>query len=570
MTKLDPPPSGPMTEAQRDLIERATDSLPGPNPFIGLRREDVLEGLQAIWKQALASPKLVVEQQAALLRDLIQVLAGDSALAPTPGDKRFGDAMWKDNPFYKIGLQSYVAWTKAIVGFVDRSELEGDAKNRARFAAELVTDALAPTNTVLGNPAALRKTLETGGKNLVAGAKNFLEDVSTNGAMPAQVDKKPFAVGKNLALSPGMVVFRNPVLELIQYQPLTDMVHARPHLIVPPEVNKFYVFDLSPGKSIVEYLIKNGFQTFAASWRNPTTAERDWGMDAYVSALLEAMEVIRDITKSPDVNVHAACSGAMTAAALAGYLAARNEKLIHAMTLMVAVLGKTESTLGMFASPQTVAAAKAASHAKGILDGNDMNRMFAWLRPNDLVWNYWANNYLLGNSPPIFDILYWSNDSTRLPAAFHGEMLDMMVDDLFLKPGALKVLGTPIDLSKVTIDKFFVSGLTDHITPWKGGYAAARGFGGKNEFILSGGGHIQSLVNPPGNPKAKYFTNPDLVPSPDDWLSQAKTTSGTWWDRWRDWEAVRSGEKREAPKHLGSERYKQIVPSPGTYVHEMC
>src|SRR5271170_522037 len=189
MTKLDPPPSGPMTEVQSDLIERATDSLPGPNPFIGLRREDVLEGLQAIWKQAPASPKLVVEQQAALLRDLIQVLAGDSALAPTQGDKRFGDAMWKDNPFYKIGLQSYVAWTKAIVGFVDRSELEGDAKNRARFAAELVTDALAPTNTVLGNPAALRKTLETGGKNLVAGAKNFLEDVSTNGAMPAQVDK---------------------------------------------------------------------------------------------------------------------------------------------------------------------------------------------------------------------------------------------------------------------------------------------------------------------------------------------------------------------------------------------
>jgi len=553
---------------QTDLADQAAEGILGPNPFIGLRPQDILASFQEIGQQAVQHPTLVIEQEAAFVRDLISILSGRSNLAPTQGDKRFGDTIWKENPLYRTCLQGYLAWTNALQGFVDRSSLDARTKDRARFAISLVADALAPTNTLLGNPAALKKTWETRGANILAGLKNLAGDMIDNGGLPAQVDKKAFTVGKNLAMSPGMVVFRDPVLELIQYSPATESVYARPHLIVPPEINKFYVFDLSPGKSIVEYMVKHGAQMFAVSWRNPTAAERDWGLDTYAAALKEAIDVIREITGSADVILHAACSGAMTAAAPAGHLAATGDATVHAMTLMVTVLGQTEGTLGLFATEDTITAAKMGSKSKGILDGNEMNRVFAWLRPNDLVWNYWVNNYLMGNPPPVFDILYWSNDSTRLPAKFHGELIDIFTQNLFLRPGALKVLGTPIDLSKVTCDKFFVAGTTDHITPWKGVYDAARAFGGRNDFILSSSGHIQSLINPPGNPKAKFFVNPELVPSSGDWLKGATSTGGSWWDRWRGWTSERSGEMRRAPKNLGSKRHKPGTNAPGTYVLE--
>ena len=557
------------TNGPIDLAEQATEGLLGPNPFVGLSVEDIVTSFRTIGEQAMLNPTLVVEQEAALIRELVAVMAGRSELAPPKGDKRFGDQAWQENPLYRMMLQGYVAWTNAVQGFVDRSALDERTKDRARFAVSLMTDALAPTNTLLGNPAALKKTWEERGQNLVNGLKNLIDDINNNGGLPSQVDKKAFAVGDNLALSPGKVVFRNPILELIQYSATTDTVYERPHLIVPPEINKFYVFDLSPGKSMVEYMVGHGLQMFAVSWRNPTAEHRDWGMGAYVAALQEAIAAVRDITGSPDLIVHAACSGAMTAAALAGHLAASGDAGIHAMVMMVAVLGQTsEGTLSLFATDETTAAAKLKSRTAGVLDGMEMNRIFAWLRPNDLVWNYWVNNYLLGNAPPAFDILYWSNDATRLPAAFHSEILDMFVDNRLVRPGAMKVLGKPIDLSKVTCDKIFVAGITDHITPWKGVYDSARAFGGKTDFILSSSGHIQSLINPPTSKKAKYFLNPELGPSADDWLKQATAVNGSWWGLWQTWSSERSGSKRPSPTTLGSERYKPMGPAPGTYVLE--
>jgi len=277
----------------------------------------------------------------------------------------------------------------------------------------------------------------------------------------------------------------------------------------------------------------------------------------------------RDITGSDDVNLHGACSGAMTMTALLGHLAAKQEPLVNAATMMVAVLdNSTESQLGLFTSPEIIAQAKQNSKAKGVLEGQEMGRVFAWMRPNDLVWNYWVNNYLLGNPPPVFDILYWNNDTTRLAAKFHGQLLDIFVDNLFRKPGALTILGTPIDISKADCDKYIVAGLTDHITPWKGVYNTARLLGGKNDFVLSSSGHIQSLINPPGNPKAKFFVNPQLPGTPDEWLAGAQTKSGSWWEHWREWLSKRSGEMRPAPAALGSERYKPGAKAPGTYVTE--
>ncbi len=305
--------------------------------------------------------------------------------------------------------------------------MDGRSKERAQYFTDLLMDAVAPTNTLLGNPAALRKTLESGGLSLVSGLVNLLTDTLTNQGMPSQVDKGAFRVGKDLAATPGVVVFRNEVLELIQYTPTTAKVHARPQLIVPPQVNKFYVFDLSPGKSLVEHLLRNELQVFMVSWRNPTAVHRDWNLDTYVGALVEAIHAIRDITGSPDVNLHGACSGAMTMSALMGYCAARGEKLVHAATLMVSVFGlDAQSQLGLFATPEALDAARQGSQARGVLDGEELGRVFAWLRPNDLVWNYWVNNYLLGNAPPAFDILYWNNDTTRLPAGLHGQLLDML------------------------------------------------------------------------------------------------------------------------------------------------
>ena len=348
-----------------------------------------------------------------------------------------------------------------------------------------------------------------------------------------------------------MVIFHNTVLELIQYRPVTERVFGRPLIIVPPQINKFYLFDLAPGRSLIEYLLKAGFQVFVVSWRNPTAEQHDWNMDTYVEALLEAIDAARDITGSADINLAGACSGAMTVAALLGHLAAEGHSRVFAVTMMVVLLDRDEdSQIGLFATPEAIAAAKQASSLKGVLSGQDMGRMFAWMRPNDLVWNYWINNYLLGNPPPAYDLLYWNNDTTRLPASFHGQLLDVFLQNLFRTRGALMVLGTPIDLGQVKCDKYVVAGMTDHITPWRGGYRAAQLFGGTTKFVLSSSGHIQSIINPPGNTKATYFVNTVLSSDADEWLAGATRQTGSWWDHWRQWLTERSGPSVAAPPKL--------------------
>ena len=367
-------------------------------------------------------------------------------------------------------------------------------------------------------------------------------------------------------------MFRNEVLELIQYRPQTELVYETPQLIIPPQINKFYVYDLSPEKSMVDFLVKGGINCFVVSWRNPTAAQRDWGMDTYVSAIIEAIAAARQITGAEKVNVAGACAGAMTLAALLGYYAAGGGEVpLNSATLLVSVLDgeAADSTMFLFTTKDGVDAAKAASKRNGVLEGSEMGRIFAWLRPNDLVWNYWVNNYLVGNSPPAFDILFWNADTTRLPAKFHGELLDAFVDNLFKKPGALTVLGRPIDLRQVAIDSYFVAGITDHITPWKGVYSTMQMFGGTKRFVLSAAGHIQSLINPPAAAaKREFFLNPDQDAPAGDWLKSAKPTKGSWWGDWRAWTQERSGAQVPAPAALGSAEHPPTVKAPGAYVME--
>jgi polyhydroxyalkanoate synthase len=320
---------------------------------------------------------------------------------------------------------------------------------------------------------------------------------------------------------------------------------------------------------MIEYLVKSGFQVFAVSWRNPTAEHREWKMDTYVDALCAATHVLRDITGSDDLIMHAACSGGMTAVSLAGYLAAKRDPRLHALTLLVASFDITDSTPGLFATPNALTAAKAAVNSKGILSSAEMSRGFAWIRPREAIWNYWVNNYLMGNDPPAADLFYWASDATSLPAKFYGEMMDLVVGGLLLNSGAFTVLGTPIDISDIQGDKYLVAGTTDHIMPWKGVYRVAQHLSGYREFVLSAAGHIQSLISPPpGHVKAKFFLNPDLAPAADEWLKCATSTAGSWWPHWQAWLAERSGERRPPPASAGNAKWKPIAKAPGTYVHE--
>jgi polyhydroxyalkanoate synthase subunit PhaC len=530
-------------------------------------REHVLETARAVARQALRRPLVFVEQQAALLQELVKIATGESTLRPDESDRRFQDPAFAQNVFYRSWLQGYLAWRNSARAFVDKAGLEAMTAARAQFLLSLLTEALAPTNFLLGNPAALKRALDTGGVSLLRGLQNMAGDLAVNGGMPSMVDRSAFQVGKNLAVTRGAVVFRNELLELIQYAPASEEVHTRPLVLIPPQINKYYVLDLAPGKSLVEHAVKHGVQVFVISWRNPTPAQRDWGLKTYLRGIMQAIDVARAITRSGDVNVLAACAGALTLLPLLGHLAATRDRRVHAVTLMVAMVDTAAgSQLGLFATRQTVALAKSASQAKGVLPGEAMERVFAWLRPNDLVWNYWVNNYLMGNDPPAFDVLFWNGDSTRLPARLHGELLDWFVENPFRKPGRRSPLGTRIDLSKVKSDAYVVAGMTDHITPWKGCYAATQILGGKSEFVLSSSGHIQSIINPPGNPKAKFFTNADTPASADEWLGGAQPQWGSWWDHWRDWVAARSGPRRKAQRRLGGGKYPAREPAPGTYV----
>jgi len=554
------------------LIERATENTLAANPLIGIRRKEALAAASALLAQLARQPGMVARQYTKFLGELARVAAGRSELAPAAGDRRFADAAWNESAGFRRLLQAYVALGKSLDRTVGEARLDPVATERARFVASLLIDAIAPTNFIVTNPAALKKARATKGASVIRGLANLVEDLTSGRWLPRQVDARPFTVGRNLAATPGAVVYRNEVLELIQYAPATAEVHRRPLVIVPPQINKFYAFDLAPGKSIVEWSLDSGVRTFAVSWRNPTPKNADWGFDAYVGALEQALDAIREITGSPDVNVWGACSGGITLTAFIAYLAARGRRKVHAATLAVCVLDTSavrETTAGLFVTPATIKAARAASRKRGVVDGDDLARMFAWMRPNDLVWNYVVNNYLLGNEPPAHDILFWNNDTTRLPARLHSDFLDLIERNPFARPRTLAVRGRRIDMGKIGIDAFVVGGLADHITPWQGVYRTAQLYGGpRATFVLSNGGHIQSLINPPGNSRSWFIAGAARAATPDAWLEKRTKVEGSWWPQWRDWIRERSGRLQPATPTLGSARHAPLAAAPGTYVFE--
>jgi polyhydroxyalkanoate synthase len=547
--------------------DTAADAIGGPNPIVGFRRKDLVDSLRTVVLEAVRNPRHTAGSLRHLARTAVDAARGRGELAPGPKDRRFTDAAWTENFLYRRLLGVYLAADAELDSWLAGSTLSDVDRERARFVLSLGLDAVAPSNLPL-NPAAVKQFLDTGGASAVEGVRHLLGDVRHNGAFPSQVDGERFSVGGNLATTAGSVVFRNEVLELIQYDPSTEQVRARPLVITPPQINKYYVFDLSEDKSIVRHARDNGLQVFVVSWRNPTAEQRDWDLATYLRALEEALDAVRAITGSPDVNLTGACSGGITSVALAAHLAARGKPVINALTLFVSVFDMAEdrTLLGVFASDETLAAAKRHSHVHGVLDGRELAKVFNLLRPNDLIWTYWVNNYLLGKRPPAFDVLYWNNDTTRLPAAFHGQLIDIYRDNLLAEPGAVVVDGTPLDLGRITADAFVMAGTTDHITPWEACYRSARRLGGTVEFTLSSSGHIQSILNPPGNPKSKYYSNSALPESAEQWRDGATTVSGSWWPRWMEWLGERSGDLVDAPSKVGNDTYAPLEAAPGSYV----
>jgi polyhydroxyalkanoate synthase len=557
--------------ADQDIREQAAQNTLAANALVGVRGQDIADSARMLLGQMVSSPGLVARQYFSFLGELSRIATGRSELAPDAKDKRFADPAWKESGAYRALAQCYLAWGDALNKFVDEAKLNKRDTERARFVVSLLVDAMSPANSLAGNPAALKKLIDTAGGSLMHGLENFVGDLAHNGGLPAQVDTRKFAVGKNLGTTAGSVVYRSPVMELIQYRPMGEKVHKRPLLIAPPQINKFYVFDLAPEKSIVQFALKGDLQTFAISWKNPTAAEAHFGLDTYVGALEEAVDVMRDITGSEDVNIWGSCSGGITTSAFLGNLAARGEPKVQSVTVAVCVLDMAvaqDSTAGAFITPESILAAKSASQLKGVLEGQDLARMFAWMRPNDLIWNYWVNNYLLGNAPPAFDVLYWNNDTTRLPAHLHADFLDLIDTNPYVNAGRIKVRGEPLDMRRVDLDSYVVAGVTDHITPWQGCYKTAKLYGERSTFVLANSGHIQSLLNPPGNPKSFFWAAGARPASADAWLEGAAKHAGSWWPHWLEWIKARAGEKTSAPAALGSERNPPLGEAPGHYVME--
>ena len=551
-----------------DLKYQASENTLGLNPVVGLRGKDLLASARMVLTQAIKQPIHSVKHVTHFGLELKNVLFGKSELQPASDDRRFADPAWSQNPLYKRYLQTYLAWRKELHSWIDDSSLSPKDIARGHFVINLMTEAMAPTNTA-ANPAAVKRFFETGGKSLLDGLSHLAKDLVHNGGMPSQVNMGAFEVGKSLGVTEGAVVFRNDVLELIQYRPTTEQVYERPLLVVPPQINKFYVFDLSPDKSLARFCLRSNVQTFIVSWRNPTKEQREWGLSTYIEALKEAVDVVTAITGSKDVNMLGACSGGITCTALVGHYAALGENKVNALTLLVSVLDTTlDSDVALFVNEQTLESAKRHSYQAGVLEGRDMAKVFAWMRPNDLIWNYWVNNYLLGNEPPVFDILFWNNDTTRLPAAFHGDLIELFKTNPLIRADALEVCGTPIDLKQVTVDIFSLAGTNDHITPWKSCYKSAQLFGGKVEFVLSSSGHIQSILNPPGNPKSRYMTSTEMPVKAEDWQETSTKHTDSWWLYWQAWQAERSGNLKKAPAKLGNKAYPAGEAAPGTYVHE--
>jgi len=496
--------------------------------------------------------------------------SGEQVAAPRPGDRRFSGKQWRDNPYYNYLRQSYLLAAGYLEELVESCELEPQAKERARFAARQWIDALSPANFAATNPEALGQALATQGESLTRGLANLLGDVQKKRI--SQSDESGFEVGRNLGVTPGEVVFENELIQLIQYQATTAQVAARPLVMIPPCINKYYILDLQPENSFVGHAVAAGHTVFMVSWRNVGAEQGHLGWDDYLEkGVFAALRAAREIAGSDQVNALGFCVGGTLLAAALAVLSQKQQNWVASATFLATMLDFADSgQIGLFVDEASVAAREAAIGSGGIFPGSDLAFVFSSLRANDLIWPYVVNNYLLGEPPAAFDLLYWNADSTNLP----GPMYCYYLRNTYLKnslrePGALTNCGVPVDLGKVELPVFVLATREDHIVPWRSAYRTLGLLGGMDKtFVLGASGHIAGVVNPAKKNKRSYWAGEPYPRDAEEWLALSKETPGSWWPVWTEWLSRHRGGEREAPRAAGSAQYRPVESAPGRYVKQ--
>jgi polyhydroxyalkanoate synthase len=568
-------------ESSRDVAERAAGVLaPESDLFEDLDSAGFGEALTTALQSSLANPTAPARATLQWWTDLarIPMVATtawfgreiESPVPVDPKDRRFSDPAWSTNPLFFGMRLAYLSTCRYARDVVGAASVEADVAEKAELALNLALDALSPTNFLALNPAALKRAFDTAGASVVKGAMTFLDDLVNNNGRPRQVDTSGFEVGRNLAATPGKVVFRNELMELIQYAPQTEQVHARPLLCSPPWINKYYVMDLAPGRSFIEWAVQHGRTVFAISYLNPSKDMGGTTMDDYlVHGPQTALDVVQEITGAETIDIVGLCLGGALTAITAAYLTQGNDSRVGTLTLLNTMLDYTDpGVLGNFTDERTVEKLIKKIAKSGTLEGTSMAGTFDILRANDLIFNYVVSNWLMGQDPPSFDILAWNGDSTRMPAAMHAFYLRNFYVRNKLAAGTLEIAGRTIDLSAIKSPTYVVSAINDHIVPWESAYKTSALVSGPVRFVLSSGGHIAGIVNPP-SPKAWFLAHDEEISAPgpaEVWRETAQRKSGTWWDDWVRWAGETAGDMIDPPA-TGSDQYPVLGDAPGRYVH---
>ncbi|MBU6426040.1 MAG: class I poly(R)-hydroxyalkanoic acid synthase [Rhodospirillales bacterium] len=544
---------------------------------------NISSAFMAMTTKLLANPSHLMEAQIGLWRDYMtlwnntarRIISGEEpepVIAHDPKDKRFADPAWRQNEIFDFIKQSYLLSARYINDVVTQVDgLDPKTAQKVDFYARQFINALSPSNFALTNPEVLRKTRETGGENLVRGLNNLLNDLEhgRGNLRIKMTDTEAFNVGENIAVSPGKVVYQNELMQLIQYSPTTEQVLARPLLILPPWINKFYILDLRPKNSLVRWLVSQGHTVFMVSWVNPDEHLADKNFDDYMTeGVLAALDAIEKITKQHQINAIGYCLGGTLLASTLGYMAAKGDERIASATFLVTLTDFSDAgELGIFIDEEQLSTIEERMSKRGYLEGGEMANTFNMLRANDLIWNFVVNNYLLGQEPFPFDLLYWNCDSTRMPAAMHSFYLrNMYQKNLLSTPGGISMKGVPVDLSQIKVPCYFLSCREDHIAPWASTYKGSRNFGGKVRFVLAASGHIAGVVNPPEGGKYNHFINQDMPENPDEWFQGATEMGGSWWPDWHRWATAQNSEKVPAREPGKARGFKAIEDAPGEYV----
>src|SRR5687768_2117988 len=494
----------------------------------------------------------------------------ETLASPEPGDRRFAAKEWRENPYYDYLKQSYLLAARYVDELVEAAALEPLAKERARFAARQWIDAMCPANFPATNPQVLRQAIDTRGESLTRGLANLLGDVHKRRI--SQTDESAFEVGRNLAVTPGDVVYENDLIQLIQYKATTQQVARRPLVMIPPCINKFYILDLQPENSFVAHALAAGNTVFMVSWRNVEAEHSHFTWDDYLEkGVFTALRVAKEIARSDDVNALGFCVGGTLLGAGLSVLEKKSPGLVASATFLAAMLDFSDTgQIGLFVDEASVAAREAAIGARGVFSGLDLAFVFSSLRANDLVWPYVVNNYLLGGEPAAFDLLYWNADSTNLPGPMYCYYLrNTYLGNRLREPGALTNCGVPVDLGQVKVPVFVLATREDHIVPWRSAYRTLHLLGSKEKsFVLGASGHIAGVVNPASKKRRSHWLGSPYPNDPEDWLSKAQEHAGSWWPLWSQWLSKHSGGSRKAPAKTGSAKYKPIEPAPGRYVKQ--